>query len=118
MHPESCLSFNLFLSLGTGMMVDIVMVDVFCALSAHKGPTGAHWHSDGPLIRTGDTRTGGPRPYQSLKPKARPRKRLLLWGSGARRATDYSRGLAARRLQDTRKVIVQDRLGIFIRRAR
>lgn len=84
MHPEGCLSFNLFLSLGTGMMVDVVVVDVFCALPAYEGPAGAQGQSDGPLVRTRDTRTGGPRPYQGLDPKACSREGLVLWGAGAR----------------------------------
>lgn len=41
MHPEGCLPFNLLLRFGTGMMVDVVVVDVFCALPAYEGPVGA-----------------------------------------------------------------------------
>lgn len=84
MHPEGCLPFNLLLSLGTGMVVDVVVVDVFRALPAYEGPAGAQGQSDGPLVRTGDRGTGGPRPYQGLEPKACSCEGLVLWGAGAR----------------------------------
>lgn len=41
MHPEGGLPFNLLLSLGASMMVDVVVVDVFGVLLAHEGPAGA-----------------------------------------------------------------------------
>ena len=53
MHPEGGLSFNLLLSLGTGMMVNVVVVDVFQALPAYEGPVGAQSQSERPLVRTG-----------------------------------------------------------------
>lgn len=74
-------------------MVDVVVVDVFGALPAHKGPTGAQGQGDGPLVRT-----GGPRPDQSLDPEASPNEGLVLRGAGARRVADDGGGLAARRL--------------------
>lgn len=84
MHPEGRLPFNLLLGLGTGVMVDVVVVDVFGALPAYEGPAGAQGQSDGPLVRTGDGGSGGPRPYQGLDSKAYPREGLVLWGAGAR----------------------------------
>lgn len=84
MHPERCLPFNLLLRLLAGVMVDVVVVDVFRALSAHKGSAGAQGQSDGPLVRTGGHRAGGPRPYQGLHPEARPCEGLVLGGAGAR----------------------------------
>lgn len=84
MHPEGCFPFNLLLGLGTGMVVDVVVVDVFRALPAYEGPVGAQGQSDGPLVRTRDRRTGGPRPYQGLDSKACPREGLVFWGAGAR----------------------------------
>ncbi len=84
MHPEGRLPFNLILAFRTGVMVDVEVVDVFCALSAYEGPAGAQGQSDGPLVRTRDRGTGGPRPYQGLNSKACPHEGLVLWGAGAR----------------------------------
>lgn len=54
MHPEGCLSFNLLFSLGTRMVVNVVVVNVFHALSVYEGPTGAHGQSERPWVRAGD----------------------------------------------------------------
>ena len=84
MHPESCLPFNLLLRLGTGMMVDVVVVDVFCALPAYEGPVGAQGHSEGSLVRTRNRRTGGSCPHKGLDSKACPGEGPVLWRAGAR----------------------------------
>lgn len=84
MHPERRLPFDLLLALGTGVVVDVVVVDVFCALPAHEGPAGAKGQRDAALVRTGDGGTGGPRPYKGLDAEACPREGLVLWGAGAR----------------------------------
>lgn len=84
MHPEGCLPFNLFFSLGTGVMVDVVVVDVFRALPAYEGPAGAQGQSESPLVRTRDRRSGGPGPHQGLDSNAGPGERRVFWGAGAR----------------------------------
>lgn len=118
MHPEGRLPFNLLLSLGAGMMVDIVVVDVFCALPAYEGPVGAQGQSEGSLVRTRNRRTGRPCPHQGLDSKACPGEGPVLWGAGTRRVQDDSRGLAAGGLEDTREVFIQDGLGVLVRGAR
>lgn len=117
MNPEGCLPFNLLFSLGTSMMVDVVVVDVFCALPAYDGPAGAG-KSERPLVRTSDRRTERPGPHQGLDSKSWPSEGPVLWGAGARRVPDDSWGLAAGGLQYTREVFVQDGLGVLIRGAR
>lgn len=106
MHSEGCLPFNLLLSLRTGMMVNVVMVDVFGALPAYEGPVGAQGDRERLLLRAADRRTGRPGPHQSLHPKTGPSEGPLLWGGGARRVPNDGGGLAARGLQDTRKVFI------------
>lgn len=113
-HPEGCLSFDLFLGLGADVMVDVVVVDVLCALPAHEGPGGAQGQGDAPLVRSGDARTRRPRPDQRLETKAGTHEGLLLGGAGAGRAADDDRGLAPWGLQNPREVIVQDGLGVFV----
>lgn len=81
MHPEGCLPFNLLLAFGTSMMVDVVVVDVFCALSAYEGPVRSQGQGDGPLVRTRNRGTGGRHPSQGLDPKACPHEGLVLWGA-------------------------------------
>lgn len=113
MHPEGRLPFNLLRGLGTAVVVDVVVVDVFGALPAYEGPAGAHGQSDGPLVRT-----GGSGPHLSLDPKEGPRDGPVLWGPGARRVAGDSRRLAAGGLQDAGQVFVQNGLGVLIRGAR
>lgn len=110
MNPEGCLPFNLLFSLGTSMMVDVVVMDVFRALPAYKCVR--------PLIRTSDRRAGRPSPHQGLHSESWPSVGAVLWGAGARRVPDNSGGLAAGGLQYTREVFIQDGLWVLIRGAR
>lgn len=96
-------------------MVDVVVVDVFCALPTDEGPAQAKVQSDALLVSTGDARSRGAGPDQGLDPEACPCEGLVLWRAGPRRVADDGGGLAARSLQDTREVIVQNRLGVLIR---
>lgn len=96
-------------------MVDVVVVDVFCALPTDEGPAWAQGQSDAPLVSTGDARCRGASPDQGLDPEACPCEGLLLWRAGARRVADDGGGLAAWSLQDTREVIVQNCLGVLVR---
>ena len=113
MHPEGRLPFNLLRGLGTAVVVDVVVVDVFGALPAYEGPAGAHGQSDGPLVRT-----GGSGPHLSLDPEASPCDGPVLWGAGARRVADDSGRLAAGGPQDAGQVFVQNRLGVLVGGAR
>lgn len=83
MYPEGRLSFNLIFTLGTGMMVDVVMVDMFRALSSYQGSAWAQGQRERSLVRTGDRRTGGPCPYHGLDSEPSPGKRPVLWRAGA-----------------------------------
>lgn len=89
MNPEGCLPFNLLFSLGTSMMVDVVVMDVFCALPAYECPGGAG-ESERPLIRTSDGGTGRPTPHHGLDSNSWPSEGPVLWGAGARRVPDDS----------------------------
>lgn len=90
MNPERCLPFDLLFSLGTGVMVDVVVVDVLCALPAYECPGGAG-ESERSLVGTSDRGTGRPTPHRGLDSKSWPSEGPALRGAGARRVADDSR---------------------------
>lgn len=98
-------------------MVDVVVVDVFRALSAHDGSAGAG-ECKRPRVRTGDGGTERPGPHQGLDSSCWTSEEPVLWGAGARRVSGDSWGLTAGRLQDAREVFIQDGLGVLVRGAR
>lgn len=98
-------------------MVDVVVVDVFRALPAYEGSVGTQGQSELPLVGTGYRRTGGPCSRQALDAEPSTGERPVFWRTGSRGMPDHGRGLAPGGLQDTRKVFVQDGLGVLVRRA-
>lgn len=118
MHPEGRLPFYLLFRLGACVMVNVVVVDVLCALPAHEGVVGAQGQSEGPLVWTGDRGNGCPGPPQGLDSKARAGKQLVLWRARARGVPEHSGRLATGGLQDPGKVLIQDGLRILVRGAR
>lgn len=118
MHPEGRLPLDLLFSLRTGVVVDVVVVNVLGALPAYEGPAGAQGQSERPLVRTGDGRGGRPWPHQGLDSEARPGEGPALRRAGARRVPDDGGGLTAGCLQDTGQVFIQDGLGVLVGGAR
>lgn len=83
MHPQGRLPLDLLFRLGTGVMVDVVVVDVLGALLANESPVGSHGQSERSLIGTQDRRRGGPSPQQSLDAKASTGEGPVLRRAGA-----------------------------------
>lgn len=98
LHALSRLGLHLLLGLGRGVvMMDVVVVNVLRGLSAGHQNFGGH------RIRThGGSMAGRPS-------GTRPIRR-----AGARRVAGHARRLAARSLQDTGQVLIQDGLRVFL----
>lgn len=109
--PLRGLGLDLLLGLGDGMVVDVVVVDVLRRLLGHEalGP------KEGAAGQSGCSRG-------QLAP--RREERVVLWvmvvvrGAGAGAVTAHAGGLAARGLQDSGQVVVQNRLWVLLIAAR